>query len=188
MNRSVSMSIYAICTSSAPMPESQWLSCKSSLFPKLHSFFVLASEIQLEMNCDQCSSSLQVGGEFFDTVVHQMNQFGRISVCGAISTYNVADPPKSKFNKFPELSYTLCHRTTIWLLGRLVAYCVSLGLTLTTSPLPARPISGLFIGKQLQMEGFVVIRWLAEWPKAFKDIAQWIQEVGVESLNIVGLV
>ena len=22
-----------------------------------------------------------------------------------------------------------------------------------------------------------MIRWLAEWPKAFKDISQWIQEV-----------
>ena len=28
-----------------------------------------------------------------------MNQFGRISICGAISTYNVKDPPKSKLTR-----------------------------------------------------------------------------------------
>jgi prostaglandin reductase 1 len=32
-----------------------------------------------------------VGGEFFDTVLPQMNTFGRISICGIISTYNDSD-------------------------------------------------------------------------------------------------
>ena len=47
----------------------------------------------------KCSTSnllihLQVGGEFFETVMFAMNSFGRVSVCGTISTYNVEDPPK----------------------------------------------------------------------------------------------
>merc|ERR1712048_194260 len=32
-----------------------------------------------------------VGGEFFDTAMGNMNRFGRISLCGAISTYNEKD-------------------------------------------------------------------------------------------------
>ena len=39
---------------------------------------------------------LQVGGEFFETVLTNMNEFGRVSICGAISLYNLDDPPKSK--------------------------------------------------------------------------------------------
>ena len=35
-----------------------------------------------------------MGGEFFETVLLAMNNFGRVSVCGSISTYNVEDPPK----------------------------------------------------------------------------------------------
>ena len=38
--------------------------------------------------------SMQVGGEFFETVLFAMNEYGRVSVCGSISTYNVEDPPK----------------------------------------------------------------------------------------------
>ena len=36
----------------------------------------------------------QVGGEFFEAVLSQMNTFGRVSVCGAISMYNATEPPK----------------------------------------------------------------------------------------------
>ncbi|XP_019855478.1 PREDICTED: prostaglandin reductase 1-like isoform X2 [Amphimedon queenslandica] len=35
-----------------------------------------------------------VGGDFFDTVLRQMNTFGRVSVCGAISQYNALEPRK----------------------------------------------------------------------------------------------
>ena len=31
--------------------------------------------------------------------------------------------------------------------------------------------------KQLKIEGFLVQRWLKDWPGAFKEMAQWIQEV-----------
>ncbi|XP_004458561.1 prostaglandin reductase 1 [Dasypus novemcinctus] len=34
-----------------------------------------------------------VGGEFSNTVISQMNKFGRIAVCGAISQYNSTRPP-----------------------------------------------------------------------------------------------
>jgi len=39
-----------------------------------------------------------VGGEFFNTVIQKMNTFGRVSICGAISQYNMAveDRPKGK--------------------------------------------------------------------------------------------
>uniref|UniRef100_A0A8D1VA86 Prostaglandin reductase 1 n=1 Tax=Sus scrofa TaxID=9823 RepID=A0A8D1VA86_PIG len=34
-----------------------------------------------------------VGGEFSNTVISQMKKFGRIAICGAISTYNRTGPP-----------------------------------------------------------------------------------------------
>ena len=40
---------------------------------------------------------IQVGGDFFTTVLCAMNEFGRVSICGAISTYNTQDPPKGKY-------------------------------------------------------------------------------------------
>lgn len=36
----------------------------------------------------------QVGGEIATTVISQMNRFGRISACGAISGYNEEGLPK----------------------------------------------------------------------------------------------
>lgn len=43
-----------------------------------------------------------VGGEISSTVLSQMNQFGRVAVCGAISNYNETDPKKrvGKLNLF----------------------------------------------------------------------------------------
>lgn len=35
-----------------------------------------------------------VGGEFFGTVLTNMNVFGRVSICGAISIYNAEETPK----------------------------------------------------------------------------------------------
>lgn len=34
--------------------------------------------------------------------------------------------------------------------------------------------------KQLTIQGFIVLRWLDQWPAAFKEMAQWIQEVKQE--------
>lgn len=39
-----------------------------------------------------------VGGEIFDTVLLQMNTFGRIALCGAISAYSATEPPKGPAN------------------------------------------------------------------------------------------
>ena len=43
-----------------------------------------------------------------------------------------------------------------------------------------RPVTGLILSKQVKVEGFMVFRWLDQWPDAFKDIAQWILEVMAE--------
>ena len=45
--------------------------------------------------CTQC----QVGGEFFEVVLSQMNTFGRVSVCGCISQYNLDEPPKGRVGR-----------------------------------------------------------------------------------------
>jgi NADPH-dependent curcumin reductase CurA len=39
-----------------------------------------------------------VGGDVFDTVLAQMNQFGRVAVCGLISIYNATEPPPGPKN------------------------------------------------------------------------------------------
>jgi NADPH-dependent curcumin reductase len=39
-----------------------------------------------------------VGGEVFDTVLSQMNPFGRVAVCGLISMYGAAKPPPGPKN------------------------------------------------------------------------------------------
>ena len=33
-----------------------------------------------------------MGGEWFETVLANMNTYGRVSVCGAISQYNLKEP------------------------------------------------------------------------------------------------
>ena len=43
--------------------------------------------------CD-APAFLQVGGEYFDTVLTHMNERGRVSVCGVISSYNLTEQPK----------------------------------------------------------------------------------------------
>ena len=46
-------------------------------------------------------------------------------------------------------------------------------------PVPA--VSGYFVFKQIRVEGFNVTRWLAQWPQAFAELAQWIKEVCSDS-------
>ena len=41
-----------------------------------------------------------------------------------------------------------------------------------------RQVSRVILSKQLLIQGFTVFRWSDQWPMAFKEIAQWIQEVG----------
>ncbi len=45
-------------------------------------------KILLRFNWDQ------VGGTFFEAVLANMNQFGRVSICGQISHYNEKEPTK----------------------------------------------------------------------------------------------
>ena len=98
----------------------------------------------------------QVGGEFFETVLNQMNSFGRVSICGYISQYNLLEPPKGINNPIYVIIYILIIHICIYIV---------------------RPISGLILGKQLTVQGFIVHRWLSNWPTAFKEMTQWITEV-----------
>ncbi|KAL5481908.1 hypothetical protein EMCRGX_G022182 [Ephydatia muelleri] len=50
-----------------------------------------------------------VGGEFFEVVLSQMNTFGRVSVCGCISQYNLEEPPKAR----PVSSLILFHQLKV---------------------------------------------------------------------------
>ena len=75
-----------------------------------------------------------VGGDFFDTILPMMNVFGRVSVCGQISSYNNTEAKNG----------------------------IQAG----------QPI----LGKQLKVEGFMVGRWIEEWPVAFKELDRWIKE------------
>ncbi len=40
-------------------------------------------------------------------------------------------------------------------------------------------MSQLILGHQLRVEGFLAARWLEEWPKAFKQMSNWISEVTI---------
>lgn len=77
-----------------------------------------------------------VGGMLSHRIRMQMNNRGRISVCGSISSYN---------DKKGEQ---------------------------TMVPQP----DGLFVFKQLKMEGFLVHRWWHRKDEAFVQMAKWIQE------------
>ena len=45
-------------------------------------------------------------------------------------------------------------------------------------------MSQVILGKQIKVEGFTSFRWYEQWPTAFKEMAQWIQEVEVENMNM----
>ncbi|XP_035673726.1 prostaglandin reductase 1-like [Branchiostoma floridae] len=75
-----------------------------------------------------------VGADFSSTVLNHMNLFGRVSICGSISTYNDNEPAKG--------------------------------------PYPFVTI----LSKQLTVTGFIVTRWIKEWPKGMEQMVQWIKE------------
>ncbi len=50
-----------------------------------------------------------VGGEIMDAVISRMNNFGRVALCGMISTYNQAGPPAGP----KDFGRILMHRLTI---------------------------------------------------------------------------
>ncbi|XP_041379630.1 prostaglandin reductase 1-like [Gigantopelta aegis] len=84
-----------------------------------------------------------VGGEFFESVLGQMNTFGRVAICGAISQYNALELPK------------------------------------------VHPVTTIILWKQLTVKGFIVTRWLDQWPDAFKEMTQWIQEGKLQYKELV---
>ena len=45
-----------------------------------------------------CIFYSQVGGEFFEVTLSNMNEFGHVSICGAISLYNATEKPKCIYN------------------------------------------------------------------------------------------
>jgi len=48
---------------------------------------------------------------------------------------------------------------------------------LNSSHYPGARLSGTILSKQLKVEGFIVHRWLARWPDAFKEMNEWIDKV-----------
>ena len=98
------------------------------------------------------SHPLQVGGKFSATVIPQMNDFGRISQCGAISEYNVQKP----------------------LLG--IAVMLNLCLIVPFSLLVESNLLTV-VTKQLKIQGFMAGHYASQWPAAFKEMAAWIAEV-----------
>ncbi|XP_021341191.1 prostaglandin reductase 1-like [Mizuhopecten yessoensis] len=75
-----------------------------------------------------------IGADFTATALKHMKQFGRVSICGQISSYNDKAPPTGEY----PFMYIL--------------------------------------GKQLKIEGFVVMRWYQRWAEGEKAMAQWIRE------------
>ncbi len=59
-------------------------------------FFDNVSYIQCDGTCmgNPIRNTVVGGGEWFETVLTQMNTFGRVSICGAISQYNAEEEPK----------------------------------------------------------------------------------------------
>ncbi|XP_069141165.1 prostaglandin reductase 1-like isoform X1 [Argopecten irradians] len=75
-----------------------------------------------------------IGADFTATALKHMKLFGRVSICGQISSYNDKAPPKGEY-----------------------------------------PFM-LILGKQLKIEGFIVMRWLPRWAEGEKAMGQWIKE------------
>ncbi|XP_029167998.1 prostaglandin reductase 1-like [Nylanderia fulva] len=77
-----------------------------------------------------------VGGDISSTVIYQMKPFGRIAVCGSISTYNA-----------------------------------------NSSSLPkCTVLQPAMVFNQLQMEGFIVSRWMNRWNEGIEQNLQWVRE------------
>ena len=49
----------------------------------------------------------QVGGDFFDTVLPLMNEFGRVSICGCISQYNLEEQQEGELCTMDVYNYMI---------------------------------------------------------------------------------
>ena len=63
-------------------------------FDNVHRCVKFAVILQCMRICFHANLYIQVGGEFFETVLAEMNPDGRVSVCGFISQYNLEEAPK----------------------------------------------------------------------------------------------
>lgn len=95
-----------------------------------------------------------MGGEISSIVLNQMNSFGRVSVCGSISSYNalISEYPKGKI--LPQKQQ----------------------LAIRAHDFLAPIIQPAVLMKQLKVEGFIFSRWIDRWDEAFQQNLQWVQE------------
>lgn len=100
-----------------------------------------------------------VGGELSYIVMSQMNEFGRVSVCGSISTYNL----KATMSK--------CRIELFWLKLFKNDFFKWWKLSLIAT---IKPIQPLIIAKQLKVEGFIVSRWFNRWAEGIEQLSKWI--------------
>lgn len=84
-----------------------------------------------------------------------MNQFGRISVCGAVSIYNMTDEPLGKNSTIHFQIHTYLHN------------CISF---------IAPVVQPAMVAFQLRMEGFVYSRFYDKWLDGIFQMKKWIKE------------
>lgn len=100
-----------------------------------------------------------VGGELSSVIMSQMNEFGRVSVCGSISTYNVTgcDSPKGGI-RYMFISLKICK----------FKRDIVRNFTATV-------IQPVIVEKQLKIEGFIVTRWIDRWSEGISQLHEWIE-------------
>lgn len=103
-----------------------------------------------------------VGGELSAIVMSQMNEFGRVAVCGSISTYNLKTT-KSKFGFFSNDDFFFYYCSWIKIDAIFFVFKATI--------IPLQPI---IIAKQLKVEGFIVSRWFNRWTEGVVQLSKWI--------------
>ena len=101
----------------------------------------------------------------FDTVLKHMNRHGRVSLCGAISTYNINYPTPVKGmhnnNSYVSDPFLSCKHS----LGKFIFY---LGPYIHMEA----------ISKELKFQGFMTGSFYARYEEGFNQLNKWIREVG----------
>lgn len=102
--------------------------------------------------------TFQVGGELSSTIISHMNDFGRIAVCGSISTYNeISDEKRKGIFEFE--------------------FCIyQVHFSQTTYYFSATIIQPFIVSKQLKMEGFLVNRFADRTFEGIQQNLQWVKE------------
>lgn len=84
-----------------------------------------------------------------------MKEFGRVSICGVISSYNDSNSTGRLFSFISKLIELLYHD------------CLTFSAILDQR---------ILLFKQLKVEGFLVFRWLDKWMQGIEQNLQWIKE------------